>query len=78
MPLSRDALDGETPIAVRIWFYALIGDKDRAIAGIADALKRPGFINVWDLRFHPHYTKLRGDPRFEALLADPKNDAPLF
>jgi len=31
--------------------------------GIAEALKRPGIINVWDLRFDPHYTKLRGNPR---------------
>ena len=77
-PVSRDALDAETPIAVRIWTDALTGNKDRAIAGIADALKRPGLVNVWELRFDPYYTKLRGDPRFEALLADPKNDAPLF
>ena len=49
-----------------------------AIVDRADALKRPGLIRVWDLRLDPHYTKLRGDPRFEALLVDPKNDAPLF
>jgi TolB-like protein len=78
LPLSRDALDGETYIAQRIWIDALAGNKDRAIAEIADALKRPGLIRVWDLRLDPHYTKLRGDPRFEALLVDPKNDAPLF
>lgn len=24
------------------------------------------------------YAPLRGDPRFDALLADPKNNAPLF
>jgi hypothetical protein len=26
----------------------------------------------------PVYAPLRGDPRFEALLNDPKNNAPLF
>ncbi len=77
-PVSRDALDGEIPIAVLIWIDAMTGNKDRAIAGIAEALKRPGLVNVWELRFNPYYAKLRGDPRFEALIADPKNDAPLF
>ena len=77
-PVSRDALDAENPIAARIWCDALTGNKDRAIAGIAEALKRPGLVNVWGLRFDPYYTKLRGDPRFKALIADPKNDAPLF
>ena len=77
-PVSRDALDAGSPIAARIWCDAVAGNKDRAIAGIADALKRPGLVNVHELRFNPNYTKLRGDPRFEALIADPKNDAPLF
>ncbi|HRE07372.1 MAG TPA: hypothetical protein PKX00_17280, partial [Opitutaceae bacterium] len=57
---------------------ALAGNKDRAIAGIAEALKRLGLVNVWELRFDPYFTKLRCDPRFEALIADQRNDEPLF
>jgi len=30
------------------------------------------------MRHSPLFAPLRGDPRWEALLADPKNNAPLF
>jgi hypothetical protein len=30
------------------------------------------------MKHHPAYAPLQGDPRFEALLNDPKNNAPLF
>jgi len=35
-------------------------------------------LNVHVMRHHPFYFPLQGDPRFEALLNDPKNNAPLF
>jgi hypothetical protein len=35
-------------------------------------------LNVHEMKRDPTYTPLRGDPRFEALLNDPKNNAPLF
>ncbi len=78
MPESRDALDGASQIASLAGIYALTGDKDRAIAELGAALTRPGAHSVWDLRTNVTFAGLRGDPRFEALLADPKNDAPLF
>jgi hypothetical protein len=34
--------------------------------------------NVHQMRVDALYAPLRGDPRFEALLKDPKNNAPLF
>jgi hypothetical protein len=35
-------------------------------------------ISVHPLRVNPELAPLRGDPRFEARLNDPKNNAPLF
>ena len=35
-------------------------------------------INIHALRVSPRFFPLRGDPRFEALLKDPKNHEPLF
>ena len=35
-------------------------------------------LNVRVMRRHPLFFPLQGDPRFEALLNDPKNNAPLF
>ena len=78
MPESRDALDGASQIASLAGIYALTGDKDRAIAELGAALTRPGVFSVWELRTNAVYANLRGDPRFEALIADPKNNAPLF
>lgn len=35
-------------------------------------------VNIHALRVSPQFFPLRGDPRFEALLKDPKNNEPLF
>ena len=57
---------------------ALNGDKDRAIEEIARLLRIPSALNIHVLKVDPTYASLRGDPRFEALVNDPKNNAPLF
>jgi hypothetical protein len=38
----------------------------------------PGGDNLYVAKFSPTWFPLRGDPRLEALLADPKNNAPLL
>ena len=64
---------------------AWIGDHDGAIADLERLLKTPtrtifvqGVLNVHQLRASPAVAPLKGNPHFEALLADPKNNAPLF
>jgi hypothetical protein len=47
-----------------------VGDKDRAIETLADAAKRPGGrLSYGHLRLNPLWDPLRGDPRFEAIVA---------
>jgi TolB-like protein len=57
---------------------AIVGEKDRAIAELNALLQVPSPANVHEMKVAPGFQSLRGDPRFEALLADPKNNAPLF
>jgi len=40
--------------------------------------RRHASLNVHAMRHHPYFFPRQGDPRFEALLNDPKNNAPLF
>jgi hypothetical protein len=85
LPESRDALDGTRLSANLASVYAWTGDKDRALAELARLLRTAvGWLggsngmSVNELKLGPGFFPLRGDPRFEALLNDPKNNAPLF
>jgi TolB-like protein/Tfp pilus assembly protein PilF len=78
MPESRDALDGVGFAAFRAFTYDQAGEKEKALAEYARLLRTPApfFVNVHTWK--PGIGTLKGDPRFEALLADTKNNAPLF
>ncbi|MEY2880708.1 MAG: hypothetical protein RLZZ15_3088 [Verrucomicrobiota bacterium] len=72
--------------------YAWAGEKDLALRDLTRLLREPGAhlirfdggdelrarINVHELRSCLEFSPLQGDPRFEALLNDPKNNEPLF
>jgi hypothetical protein len=84
-PESRDAVDGPVFGDTLAFVYAWTGDKERAIAQLRRLLSLPGGINslgpprnVHAMRRSAWYAPLRGDPRFEALLNDPTNNAPTF
>lgn len=78
MPESRDALDGVQYAKIRARIYDWAGRREEALAEYARLLRVPSPF-VLDLQgLRAGFTTLRGDPRFEALLADPKNNAPLF
>jgi TolB-like protein/cytochrome c-type biogenesis protein CcmH/NrfG len=78
LPLSRDAVDGPTYQLVLALHYAVTGDKDRAIATLAELLRHPSNFSVHNVRGITAFKSLSDDPRYEALLNDPKNNAPLF
>ncbi len=59
--------------------HAWIGEKDQALAEVTRMIRQPfSQVTVHMMRHDPYWFPLRGDPRFEALLNDPKNNAPLF
>ncbi len=88
LPEGVDAALGTVFTANLAAVYAWTGDKDRAIAEITRLLRIPtngggiaginSVVNIHALRVSPQFFPLRGDPRFEALLKDPKNHEPLF
>jgi hypothetical protein len=52
--------------------YAWTGEKDLAIKQIAETLQVPGDFSYGELRLHPIWDPLRGDPRFEKLVEEAK------
>jgi TolB-like protein/cytochrome c-type biogenesis protein CcmH/NrfG len=76
MPESRDALDGPVIAYVRARLYDLAGQKEVALKEYARLLRVPQGANVYALKVG--MSTLHGDPRFEALINDPANNAPLF
>jgi TolB-like protein/class 3 adenylate cyclase/Flp pilus assembly protein TadD len=69
LPISKDAIAG-TDLAINLaQIYAWTGDKDRAIEQIAAVERVPNEISYGRLKLHPYWDSLRGDPRFEKIVA---------
>jgi hypothetical protein len=49
--------------------YASTGEKDLAVEQLAIAARIPGFLSYGELRLHPRWDRLRGDPRFDKVVA---------
>ena len=70
IPVSKNAIDSARMIQYLAVTYAWTGDKDRAIERLAEAAKLPGsHVTYGYLRLSPIWDALRGDPRFEAIVA---------
>ncbi len=70
MPVSKSAIEGAMLIEYLAVIYGWTGDKDHAIERLAEATKLPGgTVSYGDLRLNPLWDPLRGDPRFEAIVA---------
>ena len=69
MPVSKDVLDGADLILNLALIYTWTGDKDLALEQLAKAAQLPSNLNYGWLRLHPDWDLLRGDPRFEKIIA---------
>ena len=75
LPITKDSIDGAELMKYVGVIYAWCGEKDLAIKQIAATLKIPNTLSYGNLKLHPYWDSLRGDPRFEKIITDlaPKN-----
>jgi serine/threonine protein kinase/Tfp pilus assembly protein PilF len=69
LPISKDAIDGVALAVNLAQIYAWAGDKELAIEQIATIERIPNLLSYGFLKLHPYWDSLRGDPRFEAIVA---------
>jgi TolB-like protein/Tfp pilus assembly protein PilF len=78
-PMARDRIGSEMFSIVLAAVQGWNGQKDGGLQELAKLISVPNDqLNVHALRFDPLYLPFHGDPRFEALLQNPANQAPLF
>ncbi len=76
-PVARDAVHGTEIMRFLGVIYAWTGEKDLAIKQIAETLQIPSHLGYGELRLHPYWDPLRGDPRFEKLVEEAKKPVAL-
>src|SRR6184192_1904499 len=69
LPVTKDSIVGALLVQNLALIYAWTGEKDLAFEQLTVAAKLPGFVSYGELRLHPYWDPLRGDPRFEKIVA---------
>lgn len=70
IPVSKNGITGATLVRYLAVIYAWTGEKDRAVERLAETTHLPGsHVSYGYLRLHPLWDPLRGDSRFEAIVA---------
>ena len=69
LPLERDALNSVRVREFLAIIYAWTGEKDLACEQLEAVTKLPASASYGYLRLHPYWDPLRGDPRFEKIVA---------
>jgi TolB-like protein/Tfp pilus assembly protein PilF len=70
LPITKDSIDGAELVKYMGVIYAWCGEKDLAIEQIEATLKIPSTLSYGNLKLHPIWDPLRGDPRFEKIVTD--------
>jgi TolB-like protein/class 3 adenylate cyclase/Tfp pilus assembly protein PilF len=69
VPVAKEALVGSAIVEILSVIYAWTGEKDRAIEQLALSARIPAGVTYGELKLHPYFDPLRGDPRFDKILA---------
>jgi tetratricopeptide (TPR) repeat protein len=78
LPVEKDAINGVVMIKYLAMTAAWIGDNDLACEQLAVAIRPPSRLTFGQLKLLPFWDPLRGDPRFEKIVASlaPKKASP--
>jgi serine/threonine-protein kinase len=68
LPVTKDAVIGPLLVQNLALIYAWTGEKDLAFEQLAAAARIPGYLSYGQLRLHPYWDPLRGDPRFDKIV----------
>ena len=69
LPVNKDALNGQRMIKYLAMVAAWVGEKDIACDQLAIAISPPTKLTYGELKLLPFWDPLRGDPRFEKIVA---------
>jgi serine/threonine-protein kinase len=71
LPVKKDSINGAHMIEYFAVIAAWVGEKDLALEYLAKAEQLPGYgaISYGQLKLTPYWDPLRGDPRFEKIVA---------
>jgi hypothetical protein len=76
LPVEKDAIRGKAMIRYLAKIAAWVGDNDLACEELTIATRVPSGVSYGQLKLMPWWDPLRGDPRFEKIVASlaPKSD----
>jgi TolB-like protein/Tfp pilus assembly protein PilF len=69
LPVEKDAINGPLMIEYLAMIAAWVGDKNLACEQLAIAIRPPSTVSYGQLKLLPYWDPLRGDPRFEKIVA---------
>jgi tetratricopeptide (TPR) repeat protein len=69
LPVTKDAINGAHMIQYLAIIAAWTGEKDLAFEQLTIAARLPSRVSYGQLKLHPFWDPLRGDPRFEQIVA---------
>jgi len=75
VPVEKDSITGAFMIQYSAIVAAWVGEKDLALENLAKTAQLPGLLSYGRLKLLPWWDPLRGDPRFDKIVASmaPKN-----
>src|SRR5438874_7517109 len=69
LPITKDAMDGPSLLQNLAIIYAWVGEKDLALQAVEGLARTPAGVSYGELKLLPQWDPLRGDPRFESIIA---------